>query len=534
LRSDIYHPTLGIVRQLAHVYRMAGADGVAALCERLVATALLRCRTRVPPASALLSNSSCGTVLIESPDSAGVAAAMCAVLGAEPRLSLLRLSSARGYSAHGTGGMDEEEEGGADDTGDACGVHGEAGFGTAEGTRAAVAGHPHVAWVVGRVRRAMRRRQGAALVLCVDGVELADGECEVEGRPSLSAALRSALAFSTCATCWRSISRSRCPIPELLLLFVSSHISLLPAWVSLPSSGPGVVGSGVDPLLVLPPRGGTGVDAWVRVGGGGEGRAPAPPPSPWGGWGGYAPLKAELEGRVVRPFRGAAAAMGLRPPAGVLLYGPPGTGKTLAACSLARACGAVLLHVSCSGLLSRYVGDSEAGLRRLFAAARSLAPCTLLLDGVDAIATARGGLEGRGVSPLLDRLLATLLSEMDGLQGCGGVLLVATATVLDGTPLPLDAALLRPGRLDVCLAVGGAGAADREALLSPLGEGLAVWAAGVTGGWDAHSLSRLVSRARVEGARRADGEGLGEWRVGRGDVERAAAWLGKAFHPCAP
>ena len=97
-------------------------------------------------------------------------------------------------------------------------------------------------------------------------------------------------------------------------------------------------------------------------------------------------------------------AAGHKPPSGVLLYGPPGCGKTCLARAIASSAGCSFLHVSCPKLLSPYLGDSEAAIRRVFACARASAPCVLLLDDIDAIAGARGsGLGGGGGAGVLDR-----------------------------------------------------------------------------------------------------------------------------------
>lgn len=174
---------------------------------------------------------------------------------------------------------------------------------------------------------------------------------------------------------------------------------------------------------------------------------------------------------------GFTAATGDAPPSHVLLRGPPGSGKSLLGCALAATAGAALLHVACPQLLSRYVGASEAALRRVFAAARAASPCVLLLDDIDAIAGMRTGGSGGGSDAVLDRLLATLLNELDGVGGARTdasspalppplVVVVATATGDSGGAWGVDAALLRPGRLEVHVALHAPAEDDRAAILA--------------------------------------------------------------------
>lgn len=135
---------------------------------------------------------------------------------------------------------------------------------------------------------------------------------------------------------------------------------------------------------------------------------------------------------------------------GVLLYGPPGTGKTLLARALAAATAAPFLAVNAAAVLSPYIGEAEAGVRRVFRACRSAAPAVLFLDEVDALAPARaaggggGGGDGSGVS---GRVVSTLLTEMDA---AADVFVVAATN----RPDLVDPALLIPGRLGGRVYVG--------------------------------------------------------------------------------
>ena len=135
------------------------------------------------------------------------------------------------------------------------------------------------------------------------------------------------------------------------------------------------------------------------------------------------------------------ARMGITPPHGVLLYGPPGCCKTMMAKALATESGLNFLSVKGPELFSMYVGESERAVRELFNKARVAAPAIIFFDEIDALATHRGTEKGSGVS---DRVLAQLLTELDGVEGLTGVVVVAATN----RPDRIDKALLRPGRFE--------------------------------------------------------------------------------------
>ncbi|HEX9037514.1 MAG TPA: AAA family ATPase [Ktedonobacterales bacterium] len=153
-------------------------------------------------------------------------------------------------------------------------------------------------------------------------------------------------------------------------------------------------------------------------------------------------LRDAIEAPLKRPelFR----EYGIKPPKGVLLFGPPGCGKTYLAKVVASATGAHFLEVKGPELLQKYVGESEARLRDLFGRARENAPCVIFFDEIDAIAGARGtGDEGSA------KMLTQFLTEMDGVDELKGVVVMAATN----RPDTIDAALMRPGRLDRVLYV---------------------------------------------------------------------------------
>ncbi|KAH9016927.1 P-loop containing nucleoside triphosphate hydrolase protein [Lactarius pseudohatsudake] len=140
---------------------------------------------------------------------------------------------------------------------------------------------------------------------------------------------------------------------------------------------------------------------------------------------------------------------GLKPPRGLLLHGPPGTGKTHLARAISASTGSSVLTVNGPELTSAYHGETEASLRRVFAAARAREPCIIILDEVDAICPRRGDDAGGEVEK---RTVATLLTEMDGVDGADGVRVVVVATT--NRPNAIDPALRRPGRFDREIEIG--------------------------------------------------------------------------------
>ncbi|KAH7831447.1 putative CDC48 family AAA ATPase [Monocercomonoides exilis] len=135
------------------------------------------------------------------------------------------------------------------------------------------------------------------------------------------------------------------------------------------------------------------------------------------------------------------------PPRGVLLYGPPGTAKTTLVKATAHALSATFITLSCATVYSCYVGDAEQIIRDTFRRALLSRPCLLFMDEIEAMVGKRGGdYDGNGVR---DRILTTLLNEMDGIERLDGVLVMAATNRLD----LLDSALLRPGRFDLQMEV---------------------------------------------------------------------------------
>ncbi|NJC34224.1 transitional endoplasmic reticulum ATPase [Sphingomonas jejuensis] len=134
--------------------------------------------------------------------------------------------------------------------------------------------------------------------------------------------------------------------------------------------------------------------------------------------------------------------LGIRPAKGFLLYGPPGTGKTLLAKAVAREAEANFIATKSSDLLSKWYGESEQQIARLFARARQVAPTVIFIDELDSLVPARGG--GMGEPQVTERVVNTILAEMDGLEELQSVVVIGATN----RPNLIDPALLRPGRFD--------------------------------------------------------------------------------------
>lgn len=174
-----------------------------------------------------------------------------------------------------------------------------------------------------------------------------------------------------------------------------------------------------------------------------------------------------------------------RPAKGILLTGEPGTGKTLIAKAIARESEVNFIAVSGPELLSKYIGESERGVREVFTKARQAAPCILFFDEIEALVPKRGKMMGDQVT---ERVVTQFLTAMDGIEELKGVLVLASTN----RPDLIDPAILRPGRFDFVLEIPAPDVRAREEIFKvhtrgkPLGknitlEGLARETEGLVG-----------------------------------------------------
>ncbi|KAI9099483.1 P-loop containing nucleoside triphosphate hydrolase protein [Phlyctochytrium arcticum] len=185
----------------------------------------------------------------------------------------------------------------------------------------------------------------------------------------------------------------------------------------------------------------------------------------WDDIGGLEEVKHRLRQAVEWPllYRDSFKLLGLKPPRGVLLYGPPGCSKTTLVKVIAATSGATFLSLNGAQMYSPFVGDSELAVRNTFERARRGAPSVVFFDEVDAIVGKRGlgsGGSGKG-DTVQERLLSTLLNEMDGVESADNVLVVGATN----RPDMVDAALMRPGRFDRVIYVPPPDAAARLHIL---------------------------------------------------------------------
>jgi transitional endoplasmic reticulum ATPase len=168
----------------------------------------------------------------------------------------------------------------------------------------------------------------------------------------------------------------------------------------------------------------------------------------WEDIGGLQGIKDELAEAIEWPLKHADlfAEADVKPPKGILLYGPPGTGKTMIAKAVAATSEANFISIKGPELISKWVGESEKGVREVFRKARQAAPCVVFFDELDAIAPRRGS---GGDAHVTERVISQLLTELDGLEDLKGVVVIAATN----RPDIIDEALLRPGRFDRILEV---------------------------------------------------------------------------------
>jgi len=193
--------------------------------------------------------------------------------------------------------------------------------------------------------------------------------------------------------------------------------------------------------------------------------------------------------------------LGIEPPAGVLLYGPPGTGKTLLAKAVANESDANFFYIGGPEIISKFVGESEERLRKLFKEAEENAPSIIFIDELDAIAPKREEVFGE----VEKRMVSQLLTLMDGLKSRGQVIVIGATN----RPSSLDQALRRPGRFDREIEIGVPDVEGRKEILTvhvrnmPLDKDVRLKEfASITHGYTGADLSLLTKEAALKALRR--------------------------------
>jgi transitional endoplasmic reticulum ATPase len=226
----------------------------------------------------------------------------------------------------------------------------------------------------------------------------------------------------------------------------------------------------------------------------------------WEDVGGLKAVKERLKEAVEWPLTYAHIfkQAGIKPPKGILLSGPPGCGKTLLAKAIATESQVNFLSVKGPALISKYVGESERGVREMFRTARQAAPCIIFLDETEALLPARG--TGSSEAHVSERVLSQFLAELDGIEELKGVLVLGATNRLD----LMDPAVLRPGRFDEIVEIPLADEEDRREVFAvhlrgkPLAPGIdAGKLAARTEGLSGAEIAAVCNKAALAAVRRA-------------------------------
>ncbi len=225
----------------------------------------------------------------------------------------------------------------------------------------------------------------------------------------------------------------------------------------------------------------------------------------WEDVGGLDELKEELKEAVEWPikYKDAYDYVDVETPKGILLHGPPGTGKTLIAKALARMTESNFISIKGPELLSKWVGESEKGVREIFRKARQAAPCIIFLDEVDALVPRRGS--GGSESHVTENVVSQILTEIDGLEELHNVLIVGATNRLD----IVDEALLRPGRFDRIIRVPNPDEKGRRHIFEihtkskPLANGVRISEiVKITGNFSGAEIAAVTNRAAITALKR--------------------------------
>ncbi len=244
----------------------------------------------------------------------------------------------------------------------------------------------------------------------------------------------------------------------------------------------------------------------------------------WDDVGGLEELKEELREAVEWPIKHKEAFdyVNVKAPKGILLHGPPGTGKTLIAKALAKMTESNFISIKGPELLSKWVGESEKGVREIFRKARQVAPCIIFLDEVDALVPRRGS-AGSG-SHVTENVVSQILTEIDGLEELHDVLIIGATNRLD----IVDEALLRPGRFDRIIEVPNPDTKGREQIFKihtkkkPLADDVSISKlVELTNGFNGAEIAAVSNRAAITALKRYVGgksENIKEIKVTQQDL----------------
>lgn len=190
------------------------------------------------------------------------------------------------------------------------------------------------------------------------------------------------------------------------------------------------------------------------------------PKRDWDDMGGYKVIKDRMKQAILLPLLKPEVftKLGIKPPSGLLLYGPSGCGKTALVQALVSESMMNIISIKGPEIFSKYLGETENKLRKIFATAKRISPCIVFIDEMDAIGTKRGFDSGESSGGVNERVLSTLLNEMDGVEGRQGVVVIGCTN----RPDQIDDAILRPGRLDQLVFVGLPTSEDRVDIIKTL------------------------------------------------------------------
>ena len=256
----------------------------------------------------------------------------------------------------------------------------------------------------------------------------------------------------------------------------------------------------------------------------------------WDDVGGLDDLKDELRETVEWPIKhkDAYEYVDVTAPKGVLLHGPPGTGKTLIAKALAKTTESNFISIKGPELLSKWVGESEKGVREIFRKARQAAPCIIFFDEIDALAPRRSGNNSSHVS---ESVVSQILTEIDGLEELHDVLIVGATNRLD----IVDDALLRPGRFDRIINVPNPDAKGREKIFKihtrkkPLDSSVQVSEiVERTEGFSGAEIESIANRAAIKALKRyveGKSQNFKEIKINQEDLLEAIKKIGPKSQP---